>query len=190
MASGYHLMTSTDEDETSELEQRLAYHRHMRKHLDELSLFVLFEAIEADLLDVEFARHLKKQMTEVTDLPRRHIHLRFEEVKTPAFQGFVDRLYALNMSPVLIWTELATTCGPMRIGSITDVNFDYGFDANAIGRVMLTTIDGADRLILDWGEDDGGRRILDIDIIGKQWVQAVGAPAAATKPSQPKPAAT
>jgi hypothetical protein len=180
-------MASTDDNEDSELEQRLAYHRHMRKHLDELSLFVLFEAVEADLLDVELARLLKKQMAEMTDLPRRRLHLRFDEVKTPAFQGFVDRLYALNMSPVLIWTELATTCGPMRIGSITDVNFDFGFDANAIGRVTFSTIDGSDRLILDWGEDDDGMQVLDIDVIGKQWIQAVGRPAASAKPQQQKP---
>jgi hypothetical protein len=89
------------------------------------------------------------------------------------------------MSPVLIWTELATTCGPMRIGSITDVNFDFGFDANAIGRVMLTTLDGSDRLILDWDEDDDGRRILNIDFIGKQWVQAVPPPQPVGKPAKP-----
>jgi hypothetical protein len=159
----------------------------MRKHLDELSLFVLFEAVEADLLDVELARLLKKQMTEMTELPRRRLHLRFDEVKTPAFQGFVDRLYALNMSPVLIWTELATTCGPMRIGSITDVNFDFGFDANAIGRVTLSTIDGSDRLVLDWGEDDDGKQVLDIDIIGKHWIGAVQAKAPTQGAKAPKP---
>lgn len=173
------------EDEDSDLDQRLAYHRHMRKHLDELSLFVLFEAVEADLLDVELARHLKKQMAEMVDLPHRRLRLRFEDVTNPAFHALVERLYALNMSPVLIWTEFATTCGPMRIGSITDVNFDFGFDANAIGRVMLTTLDGSDRLILDWDEDDDGRRILNIDFIGKQWMQAVPAPKPGGKPAKP-----
>ena len=46
-------MTTADED--SELEQRLAYHRHMHKHLQELSLFVLFEAVESNLMPVEDA---------------------------------------------------------------------------------------------------------------------------------------
>jgi hypothetical protein len=166
-------MTTTSEDETSEVEQRLAYHRHMHKHLQELSLFVLFEVFEADLLDVDIARHLKKQMAEMTDLPQRQLRIRFEETTTPAFQDLVDRMYHLNMSPVLIWTEFAPICGPMRIGSITDVNFDFGFDANAAGIVTLTTTDGADRLLLSWEEDDEGRRILDLTITGKQWVKAV-----------------
>jgi hypothetical protein len=165
-------MTTTDEEDPSALEQRLAYHRHMHKHLQELSLFVLYEVFEADLLDVDLARHLKQQMAEMTDLPRRRLRIRFEETKLPGFQTFVDRLYARNMSPVLIWTEFATTCGPLRIGSITDVNFDFGFDANAAGIVTLTTIDGTDRLLLSWEEDDNGRQILDVEITGKQWTLA------------------
>lgn len=165
-------MTSV-EDEDSELEQRLAYHRHMHKHLQELSLFVLYQAFEADLLDVEVARHLKKQMAEMTDLPQRRLRMRFEETTTPGFLAFVDRLYHYNMSPVLIWTEFATICGPMRIGSITDVNFDFGFDANAAGIVTLTTLDGSDRLLLSWEENDNDQRILDLTITGKEWVKAV-----------------
>jgi len=165
----------TMDDEDSELEQRLAYHRHMHKHLQELSLFVLFEAFESNLMPVDEARHLKKQMAEMTDLPHRKIQLRFEETKSPGFQRFVERLYALNMAPVLIWTEFAHICGPMRIGSITDVNFDFGFDANAAGIVTFTTADGADRLFLSWEEDDTGNRILDIDISGHKWVNAVAA---------------
>lgn len=166
-------MTISNEDQDNELEQRLAYHRHMHKHLQELSLFVLFEAFEADLLDVDVARHLKKQMAEITDLPQRRMRIRFEDTTTPAFHALVDRFYHLNMSPVLIWTELAATCGPMRIGSITDVNFDFGFDANAAGIVTLTTIDGSDRLLLSWEEDDDGKRLLDLTITGHQWTKAV-----------------
>ncbi|HVJ42546.1 MAG TPA: hypothetical protein VM639_13665 [Dongiaceae bacterium] len=166
-------MTATDENEANELEQRLAYHRHMHKHLQELSLFVLFEAVESDLMDVDVARHLKQQMTEMKDLPHRRIRIPFEQTKTPAFHAFVERLYALNPAPVLIWTEFATICGPMRIGSITDVNFDFGFDANAAGIVTLTTVDGSDRLFLSWEEDDSGKRILEIEITGKAWCQAV-----------------
>jgi hypothetical protein len=165
-------MTSV-EDEDNELEQRLAYHRHMHKHLQELSLFVLYQAFEADLLDVEVARHLKKQMAEMTDLPQRRLRMRFEETTTPGFLAFVDRLYRYNMAPVLIWTEFATICGPMRIGSITDVNFDFGFDANAAGIVTLTTLDGGDRLLLSWEENDDDQRILELTITGKEWVKAV-----------------
>ncbi|HVI91208.1 MAG TPA: hypothetical protein VM659_23125, partial [Dongiaceae bacterium] len=166
-------MTSTDDSEDSALEQRLAFHRHMHKHLQELSLFVLYEAVESDLTDVEWARHLKQQMAEMKDLPRRRIRIPFEQTKTPAFHAFVERLYAANPAPVLIWTEFATTCGPMRIGSITDVNFDFGFDANAAGIVSFTTVDGADRLLLSWEEDDAGQRILEIEVTGKRWCQAV-----------------
>lgn len=166
-------MTSPDQREDNDVEQRLAYHRHMHKHLQELSLFVLFEAVESDLMDVDVARHLKQQMAEMTDLPHRHLKIRFEETKSPAFHAFVERLYAANPAPVLIWTEHATICGPMRIGSITDVNFDFGFDANAAGIVTLTTVDGADRLLLSWEEDDTGQRVLEIEITGKLWCQAV-----------------
>jgi len=168
-------MTTTDENEATALEQRLAYHRHMRKHLQELSLFVLFEAVESDLMDVDVARHLKQQMAEIKDLPRRRIRIPFAHTKTPAFHAFVERLYALNPAPVLIWTEFATTCGPMRIGSITDVNFDFGFDANAAGIVTFTTVDGSDRLFLSWEEDDSGRPILEIEAAGGAWSQALPA---------------
>ena len=63
----------------------------------------------------------------------------------------------------------------MRIGSITDVNFDFGFDANAAGIVTFTTVDGSDRLFLSWEEDDSGRPILEIEAAGGAWSQALPA---------------
>lgn len=93
----------------------------------------------------------------------------FEARKQRPFLAFIQELIEANSSPIHIWTLPADVCGLLQTSSLRDIHFDFPFDLSKNAIVTFSTIDGSDRLSLDFWEDDAGDRWLSVEFSGANW---------------------
>lgn len=93
----------------------------------------------------------------------------FEEMKTLWFKEFVRGLYAVNSGSVLIWTGRSRDCGLFKLSSIADVHFEFPFEINAEGMIIVSDYGARENLLMDFSEDDSGNRFMKVKVNGHQW---------------------
>ena len=95
--------------------------------------------------------------------------MNFDLRKSKRFKQFIANLDKANNRPVYIWTEKSNVCGLYKASSIKAINFSFKFDVNDDGMVIFLTEDCNDRLLLDFYIDYKERKMLDLEVKGKNW---------------------
>jgi hypothetical protein len=88
-----------------------------------------------------------------------------------SFTRMIERLSALNATPVVLWLEKSNDCGALVLQSLRDINFSFPFDAIPDGIFVVATTDGLNRMVLDFSEMEGGQLSLEIELCGPHWSQ-------------------
>jgi hypothetical protein len=156
----------------NDLSRKLAYCRNIKAYLSQLKALTNQDVTEEDLLSLDVVEDIREKSKGLIEKPKRKLVIPFEEKKEVRFQRFVQNLNQLNPSPVYIWTESTNSCGLFEIPSIAKFNFDFEYSVNREGIIVLLTKDFTDKMVLDFGEDAKGARLLEIELIGDHWPSA------------------
>jgi hypothetical protein len=154
----------------SDLQQRLFRNRHLSSHLNGLASLVNGPVSASDLLSPQEVSRLREKIDNQTRRSRMEkFQIPFEEKLTVRFKNLVNALHEMNSSPIYVWTPLSNDCGLLQVESLRSVDYSFGFDVVPEGLFSLVTVDLLDEMLLDFSEDDRGKRILEIELYGLHW---------------------
>jgi hypothetical protein len=155
----------------SDLEKLIRYKRNIKLYLNELRELSLEVPLESDLLSLEATEQIRSGSKEaLKGQHTRKIRLDFNEKNTERFKNYVANLHRLNPEPVFIWIARTNTCGLYSVSSLLKFNFDFSFDVNKEGLIVLLANDMNDTIILDFSCDESkSRNELEIDVCGDRW---------------------
>jgi hypothetical protein len=105
-------------------------------------------------------------------MPAVDFSLPFEERKSPKFSSLVKQLHDLNPEPIYLWTSRTNDCGLFKLDDVSKLNFAFPFEINPEGILVITTIDGNDRMLLDFSGENQSQQLLEVEIRGQNWVKA------------------
>jgi hypothetical protein len=156
----------------SDLSRKLAYRRNIKGYLSQLKALTGQEVNEKDLMPLEIVEDIREKSKVLIQKPKQKLVIPFEEKEEIRFQRFVQNLNQLNPDPIYIWTESTNSCGLFGIPSIAKFNFDFEYSVSRKGIIVLLTKDLTDKMVLDFGDDPKGARLLEIELIGDHWPSA------------------
>lgn len=151
-----------------ELARKLRKHHSTESYLQELEQLVGRPVDRSELSDFSHVDSVIQRWRGLSSLPRRSFELGFEEKKTPHFTNFVERLVAANGSPVYIWTQRAFDCGILGPFPLSEIDFGFDYSLNGDGLVSFLTTDFEDRLVLNFFEAAGAKK-LEVEVQGRSW---------------------
>lgn len=141
-------------------------------YLVELSVLVGRKVDVNELLPENETSILAARLKQIPKHQVNYFRVPFDIRQSAVFAAMIEELHALNPSAVVLWPTKANDCGLLEIPSLKYINFDFGFDAISEGILVVSTRDGLDRMLLDFGEEEGGERLLDIELHGPNWSRA------------------
>lgn len=153
----------------SELHKRIAFNRHIGRHLAEAGRLLRRELHRDDLLTVSETEALLTRAKGVKRAPAWKRELEFAEKSRPRFASFVKALEARSEGGVYLWTPLAASCGVPRPVRLSEIDFAFPFDVNPEGILEVLSVDLANRLLLDYSRDDNNREVLELEVEGASW---------------------
>lgn len=155
----------------SELSTKLARAKHRDRYLVELRHF-LRSRVDADhLLGLEDTTKTLDALKGRNRAAAWTHRIPFDEKSSPRFNAFIGQLAALSKSPVYLCLPLARVCGLPPVAALSDINFNFDFDASPDGIFVVFTADLSDDLLMDYTEEDG-KRWLQIEVSGEHWSKA------------------
>jgi hypothetical protein len=93
----------------------------------------------------------------------------FQAKQEARFAEFVRKLAQANSDDVYVWTDASNSCGLLRPVPLLDLDLAFPFDWSPDGVLVLITADFADKLLLDFFEDDSGEPRLAVEVSGAHW---------------------
>lgn len=84
----------------------------------------------------------------------------------------INRIANYHDGRVLFFSDYSEYCGMYTLDSISNFNYDFNFDDEHSGLVSLQTHDNANRLVIDFYEEDD-EYWLDTEVFGDLWCSAV-----------------
>lgn len=139
----------------------------------ELSVLVGRKVSEQELTSLERMEAFRTKVQQLTKTPSIKFSIPFEKQTSPAFASFMAHLCNLNPAPIFIWTPRARDCGLFELANVTKLNIAFPFDIYAEGILEMTTTDGADHMLFDFSEEDQGNQLLEVEIYGRNWTNAL-----------------
>ena len=155
----------------SNREKLIRYKLNVKSYLRELHELSMERPLESHLLPLEATEHIRNESKEILrGKPTRKIHMDFDERKTERFKKYVVNLHRVNPNPVYIWTDRTNSCGLYEVSSLLKFKFDFPFDVNTEGIIVLLSRDLNDTLTLDFSHDEKKFKCeLELDVCGKHW---------------------
>ena len=154
---------------TSERQKTIIYRANIREYLQKLNCFLLRSAQEGDLLSHEETLHLRTRAKPQVENEVREFSIPFEEKTSDQFQNYLRKLSKANSSAIYVWIDRTIDCGTIAIPSLTDFNWSFAYDCDPDGTLTLVTTDLEDRMLLDYSEDNQGKRVLEVKVTGNRW---------------------
>lgn len=153
----------------------LGYNREIQRYLLEIKELCLQPAAASDLLSLDHTERIREDsLRSLNGKSTRRIVIDFEQKKTIKFKDYVAKLHDANPHPVYVWTERSNQCGLHQIHSLLEFNFDFRFDVNEQGIIVLLASDLTDNLVLDFSYNERlSRYDLVIDVLGDHWSAVV-----------------
>jgi hypothetical protein len=155
---------------TSELQRKIEYARSIKPHLAALSSLVARPVSSGELMDLESTRALQAALRAQPSTASKMAKLPFSALRTAPFGRFIVDLATSAPLPVHVWIDTTDACGILTVRSLLEFNFHFDFDDEPAGIIILRTADLANRMLLDFSEDEGGR-FLELEWSGPQWSQ-------------------
>jgi hypothetical protein len=149
----------------------IQYKLNIHRYLVELKGLCLKAPLESELLSVQRTEQIRaNSLVALRGKPVRKIQMSFEDKKAIKFRSYVAKLHLANPHSVFVWTEKSNSCGLYEISSLLEFNFNFEFDVNEQGIVVLLASNLADSLVFDFSYDDRtSTYMLEIDVCGDHW---------------------
>lgn len=153
------------------MNNKLMYKKNLRSYLNELGHLTKRTPGESELLSLEFTEEERARACKVKAKASLRFEINFKDKNTPKFEMYINSLYVKNPSPIYIWTERSNYCGIFEIPSILEFNFNFNFDVNSEGIIVLLSKNMADKMILDFSPSvsDLSQNQLEIELLGDNW---------------------
>lgn len=149
----------------------IGYKREIQRYLLELKELCLQPVSTSDLFSLENTERIQRDsLRSLEGKSTRRILIDFEEKKAVKFKDYVAKLHDANSHSVYVWTERTNQCGLHEISSLLEFNFDFRYDVNEQGIVVLLASDLTDNLVLDFSYNERSAKYdLVIDVLGNHW---------------------
>lgn len=149
--------------------KKIRQHRNLQKHLGELSSLTGCLVEKNELSSAEQAAQVRDSEKKFSEYDITPVERSFSELKSCQFKKFIKNLYDKNNSPIQIWLPRTIDCGILEIESILNIKFDFDFDLNEEGILVLMTRDMEDKMLLDWFRLPEGEERIRIETQGMNW---------------------
>jgi hypothetical protein len=136
------------------------------------SLSCTGEVNKNNLSCLDEVEKIRGKTSQLDELPINKAIVEFSVLGSKNFNNFKTQLLQKNSSSVYIWTPRTNSCGLYSVESIDAVNFNFPFNINAEGILVLLSVDGKDKLLLDFYKSDEGKQVVEIEVSGKNWSSA------------------
>ena len=147
--------------------------REKKRYLAELGILsnriVDEEAISADISEVLDSN----QSHSLESFPVLKFSMPFYELKGEKFKTFIEELFSRNDGEIYILTPRTKACGLFKVSSINSISFQFPFEINPEGILVFLTSDLKDKLLLDFSLDSSGKKMLEIEVRGQHWSNAM-----------------
>lgn len=146
------------------------YKREIQRYLLELKELCLETPLESKLLSLDATEQIRSRVQALKGKPSRRFQIDFCGKKTASFRNYVEKLNNANPHPVYVWTEKSNSCGLFEISSLLKFNFDFRFDVNEQGIIVLVASDLTDKLVLDFSKiENSSTYQLELELHGDHW---------------------
>lgn len=149
--------------------ERIRQHRNLKMHLGELGALTGRSVEANELSSAEQASLVRNSEKKFSEYDVMSVDILFSDIESFQFKNFIKQLYDKNNSPVQVWLPRTIDCGILEIDSILDVRFNFNFNLNEEGILVLMTQDMEDKLLLDWFKIPDGEERLKIETQGVNW---------------------
>ena len=125
------------------------------------------------LMSAHETRLLRGMLKQIPKEQCTRASIAFDARTSSSFAMMLERLSALNDTPVVLWLEKSNDCGPLELQSLRDINFSFPFESIPDGIFVVATKDGLNRMVLDFSEMEGGQPqpSIEIELYGPHWSQ-------------------
>lgn len=151
------------------INDKIQFKKTINSYLLEIKEFIGTDITPNLLSSREDMEEIRNKSYVLNDLEKLNFVMNFDLRKSKRFKQFIANLDKANNRPVYIWTEKSNVCGLYKASSIKAINFSFKFDVNDDGMVIFLTEDCNDRLLLDFYIDYKERKMLDLEVKGKNW---------------------
>jgi len=149
--------------------KNILYSRHINEYLDELRQLTNHCVKDTDLLSLKETENIKDLATLLYDKNISNTEIPFKEKKEKLFQDYIRMLFEVNSSPIYIWTPRTNICGTYEINSILEFNFEFNFNVNSEGIIVILAKNFEDQMTLDFSIDENNNELLEIEVVGDNW---------------------
>lgn len=154
---------------TSERQKKIIYKTNIREYLQKLKYFLLRSVGEHDLLSLEETLALRTRAKEHFANEVKEFSVPFEEKTSERFQNYIRELSKANSAGIYVWIDRTIDCGTIGIPSLSDFNWAFAYDCDPDGTLTLVTTNLEDRMMLEYSEDNSGKRVLEVKVTGSTW---------------------
>lgn len=149
--------------------ERIRQHRNLKMHLGELGALTGRSVEANELSSAEQASLVRNSEKKFSEYDVMSVDILFSDIESFQFKSFIKQLYDKNNSPVQVWLPRTIDCGILEIDSILDVRFNFNFNLNEEGILVLMMQDMEDKLLLDWFKLPDGEERLKVETQGVNW---------------------
>lgn len=135
------------------------------------SLSCTGEVNKNNLSSLDEVEKVRGKTSQLDELPMNKAIVEFSVLSSKKFNNFNTQLLQ-KLIKSLYWTPRTNGCGLYSVESIDAVNFNFPFNINAEGILVLVSVDAQDKLLLDFYKSDEGKQMVEIEVSGKNWSSA------------------
>lgn len=139
--------------------------KYLKVYLKELNALVNINVLQENLIPLE-----KSPKAENISENKKKVRWKFDE--KAKLEGLVNKLVKLRDDDLLLITEYSKFCGALKLSSLKSFNIQFDFNAEHAGIIVLRLCDNSNKLLLDYYQDEG-ENILEIEVSGKDWPNAL-----------------
>lgn len=143
--------------------------KNLHLYMSELKFLSFMPVDEDQVSHVEKVEQIRAGQGKIKEFPISRFSIPFTERLTKRFGEFVEKLNEENSNKVYIWTENSNRCGLFAANNIKEVNFEFPFDVNSEGIIVLLSENIEDKMLLDFYLDVNGQQMLEVELQGRCW---------------------
>lgn len=149
--------------------QLLILKLHLKKYLNILNELCFIGITESNLLSVDESNTIRIKFGAIDFAKSKTFRINFEEKNNERFLAYIQKLESEKSGLKYLWIELSNDCGLCKISSLLNIRFDFSYEIDPNGLIIMYSFDGLECLLFDFAEDESGQRYLEVTTKGLVW---------------------
>ena len=150
--------------------EKLRQKLNLKRYLEELAVLTGRTVLGDELGGLELAVAIREASQKFATYTSASFEIPFSDRCSARFRQFVQKLHKANPTSVYLWTPRTIDCGVLLVPSLDVVKFDFDFDVNEEGILVLLSSDLVDRLLLDFSKSCTGEERMTVESQGINWM--------------------